>query len=492
MDHNTIYRDIAGRCGGDIYIGVVGPVRTGKSSFIKRFMELMVLPEIEDENERVRMRDELPQSGAGRTVMTNQPKFVPNEAVDLHLKDASEARVRLVDSVGYLVEGALGTQEDEADRMVRTPWFDHDIPFEQAAEIGTRKVIADHSTIGVVVTTDGSITDMPRSAYESAEARVISELKSLGKPFIVVLNSTKPDSPDTRTLEKTLGDQYAVPVMAENVENMREDDFEKLMERLLFEFPIRELFISAPSWLTSLGSDHWLGQSILESIRSAAEKMHKMEDHAALIQAFSDNENTEDAVLAAVSLNDGSAEYRLTVQDGLFYRILGEACGREIDGEEHLFTMMKQLVEEGRAYEKLAPALRSVEQTGYGVVLPDMDELELNPPEIAREGSHFGVRLSANAPSMHLVRVDLKTDVSPIVGTQKQSQDLLDNLAAAYRKDPSEVWATEVFGKPLRDLVRDEMNAKLVRMPDDVRAKLRQSLGKIINEGTGGMICILL
>ena len=492
MDQNLLYSDIAGRCDGDIYIGVVGPVRTGKSSFIKRFMELMVLPNMEDEHERARALDELPQSGAGKTVMTNQPKFVPNEAVRLKLKDASNARVRLVDCVGYLIPGALGTSEDDAARMVRTPWYDHDIPFEEAAEIGTRKVIDEHSTIGVVVTTDGSIVELPRSAYEEAEERCVSELRALGKPFIVVLNSTQPKEASTRALEGRLQEKYGVPVRSTDIQNMGEEDVGELMESLLFEFPLREIRIGAPAWLTSLDGEHWLGKAVLDSIRAAAGNMRKVRDHAALPAAFGENEYAEDVTLHNIELNRGEVDYRLNVKDGLFYKILGEASGQEIEDEEHLFELMKTRVRESRAYEKVAGALESVRSTGYGVVLPAIDELELSEPELAREGAHYGVKLCASAPSLHMIRVDLKANVSPIVGTEKQSKELVERLQEEYRSDPSGVWATEVFGKPLRDLVCDEMGAKLSRLPDDARAKLRESMGKIINEGTGGMICILL
>ena len=492
MDQNTLYRDIAGRCGGDIYIGVVGPVRTGKSSFIKRFMELMVLPNMEDEYGRERARDELPQSGAGKTVMTNQPKFVPNEAVQLQLKDASSARVRLVDCVGYLVPGALGTDENDSARMVRTPWFDHDIPFEEAAEVGTRKVIQDHSTIGVVVTTDGSIVGLPRAAYEEAEERAVRELKALGKPFIILLNSTHPSEAATRTLAGQIQEKYAVPVIATDILNMRQEDVGEVQENLLFEFPLREIRIHAPSWLTSLDGEHWLGKSVLDTLKGAAEKISRVRDHAQVAQAFRENEYAEDASLYSIALNEGRADYRLNMKDGLFYRILGEASGQEIEDEEHLFELMKRLVENSRAYEKVADALKSVESTGYGVVLPAIEELDLSEPELAREGGHYGVRLRANAPSLHMIRVDLKTNVSPIVGTEKQSRELVESLTATYREDPSGVWATEVFGKPLRDLVRDEMGMKLNHLPEDARLKLRESMGKIINEGTGGMICILL
>ncbi len=492
MDQNTLYRDIAGRCGGDIYIGVVGPVRTGKSSFIKRFMELMVLPNMEDGNDRQRAIDELPQSAAGKTVMTNQPKFVPNEAVEVHLKDASSARVRLVDCVGYLVPGALGTSEGDGARMVRTPWFDHDIPFEEAAELGTRKVISEHSTIGIVVTTDGSIVELPRQAYVDAEERSVNELKALGKPFIVLLNSTHPGDAATQTLQEQLREKYGVPVLSTDVMNMSGQDAGTLMESLLFEFPLREIRISAPSWLSSLDTEHWLGKSVLESIQAAAGKMQKVRDHGEVAAALQENEYAEDAALYGIELNQGRVDYRLNMKDGLFYKILGEASGQEIEDEEHLFDLMKSLVHNSREFEKIAPALESVERTGYGVVLPSVEELDLSEPEVSREGNHFGVRLRANAPSLHLIRVDLNTNVSPIVGTEKQSKELVELLAAEYKKDPAGVWATEVFGKPLRDLVRDEMGVKLTRLPEDAREKLREAMGKIINEGTGGMICILL
>ena len=492
MDQNLLYRDIAGRCGGDIYIGVVGPVRTGKSSFIKRFMELMVLPGMQDEFDRERTRDELPQSGAGKTVMTNQPSFVPGEAAQLQLKDESTARVRLVDCVGYLVDGALGVNEQEEARMVRTPWFDHDIPFEEAAEIGTRKVIQEHSTVGVVVTTDGSIVDLPRSAYEPAEERVIQELKALGKPFIVLLNSAHPKDGETRALSDHLREKYGVPVLASDILNLNQEDVGGILESLLFEFPLRELRIQAPGWLTSLDEDHWLGSEILKSIRSAAKEMHKLRQHEGVAEAFARNEYAEDANLLSIALNEGRADYRLNMKDGLFYKILGEASGQEIENEEHLFDLMKRLVENSRAYERVAGALRSVQDTGYGVVLPNMEELELSAPELHREGGHYGVKIRAAAPSMHMIRVNLCADIAPIVGGERQSKELVESLGETYRSDPGAMWDTEIFGKPLRTLVQEEMNMKLSRLPEDARTKLRASVGRIINEGTGGMICILL
>ncbi len=491
MDQTTLYRDIAGRCGGDIYLGVVGPVRAGKSTFIKRFMELLVLPGMTDDAARARAVDELPQSGAGRTIMTTQPRFVPNEAVEVRLKDA-EARVRLVDCVGYLIPGVLGLSEGEASRMVRTPWVDHDIPFEEAAEVGTRRVIREHATIGVVVTTDGSVVDMPRSAYEGAEARVVEELKALGKPFIVVLNTTSPGAPDTLRLRDGLAERYGVPVHAVNVREMGIEALNGLLESLLFEFPIREVRLQTPAWLTALPEGHWLSQSVLDSVWEAADRMRRVGDRRALEAALAANDCVEDLLPLRASLNDGTLEYRLALKDGLFYRVLGEACGEEIQGEAHLFGLMKELVAARRAYDEVADAIASARSTGYGTVMPGVDQLTLGEPELARQGGRYGVRLKATAPSLHVIRVDLNTEVNPIVGSEKQSEELAAALKARLDGDPAGIWGTEIFGKSLEALVREGMGGKLARLPEDVRQKLREALEKVVNEGSGGMICIML
>ena len=492
MEQSTLYRDIAGRCGGDIYIGVVGPVRTGKSTFIKRFMELLVLPNLTEEYRRERAVDELPQSGAGRTIMTTQPKFVPNEAAEVRLRDGATARVRLVDCVGYLIPGVLGLSEDGDARMVRTPWFDHDIPFEEAAEVGTRRVIQEHAILGAVVTTDGSVVDMPRSAFEAAEERVVRELKALGKPFIVVLNVKNPGAPETLRLRDSLAQQYGVPVQAVNVQGMGLDDLNGLLTSLLFEFPIRQVRIQTPAWLTSLPGDHWLAQSVLESVDRAATDMRRVRDHEALRRALNENEYAEEALPTRINLNDGTLEYRLSLKDGLFYRLLGEAGGQEIEGEAHLFELMKRLVADKREYDRVADALESARRTGYGMVPPALEELALEPPQTVKQGGHYGVRLRASAPSLHLIRTDIQTEINPIVGSEKQSEELVKSLQSAFEADREGIWDTEIFGKTLNDLVREGMSGKLLRMPEDVRAKLREALEKIINEGTGGMICILL
>ena len=492
MDQNTLYRDIAGRCGGDIYLGVVGPVRTGKSTFIKRFMELLVLPNLAQDSARDRTVDALPQSGAGRTIMTTQPRFVPDEAVEVQLREGAMARVRLVDCVGYLIPGVLGLSEDGDARMVRTPWFDHDIPFEEAAELGTRRVIREHSTIGMVVTTDGSVVDMPRSAYEAAETRVIGELKALGKPFIIILNVKAPNSPDTRRLVDSLTRQHGVPVHAVNVQEMRMEDLNGLLESLLFEFPIREVRIQTPAWLTALADDHWLGRSVLDTVREAAGRMRRVRDHSLLMAALNENEYAEDVLPAGIDLNTGALEYRLSLKDGLFYRVLGEACGENIEGEAHLFTLMKQLVSAKRSYDRVAGALEQAQNSGYGVVTPALDELALQPPELSKQGSQYGVRLRAAAPSLHLIRADIRTEVNPFAGSQSQSEELARSLKEKMEVGGDAIWETEIFGKTLSDLVREGISGKLNRLPEDARQKLRQALEKVINEGSGGMICIML
>ena len=493
MDQNTLYRDIAGRCDGDIYLGVVGPVRTGKSTFIKRFMELLVLPNLQDPGARDRAVDALPQSGAGRTIMTTQPRFVPDEnAAKVRLRDGAEARVRLVDCVGYLIPGVLGLSEGDQARMVRTPWFDHDIPFEEAAELGTRKVIREHATIGAVVTTDGSVADIPRSAYEEAEARVVSELKALGKPFVVVLNAKNPADGETVKLRDALSERYGVPVMAVNAQTMGQEELNGLLSGLLFEFPIREVRVQTPAWLTALAEDHWLGKSVLDSVRQAAGQMRRVRDHEALRAALDANEYVESALPVKINLNDGTMEYRLDLKDGLFYRVLGEACGENIDGEAHLFELMRQLVSARRAYDKVAQALDEARRTGYGVVPPAMDELALQPPELVRQGPNTSVRLRASAPSLQLVRTDVRAEVTPFAGSESQSRALADSLAEQLRQGDEAVWDTEIFGKTLGDLVREGMNGKLDNLPEDARVKLREALEKIINEGGGGMICIML
>ena len=486
-----LYRDIADRTGGDIYIGVVGPVRTGKSTFIARFMEQMVLPLQNDAHKRARTVDALPVSGSGRTIMTTQPKFVPDEAAEVSVGD-SQARVRLVDCVGYLVKGVLGTQENDVPRMVHTPWFDEDIPFEDAAEIGTRKVIADHSTLGLVVTTDGTITDIPRTAYVEAEERVVRELAQLGKPYAVLLNSAAPKSAETQRLRDALEAKYDAPVIAMDAKAMEPQDIQGLLQQLLLAFPLREARIALADWVQALDDDHWLLASLFEHMRAAGSRPLRMRDSAVFAQAFADCEYSETLQPAASSLSEGVLGLELPLKEGLFNRILGEECGTEIHGDAHLLTLLKELVAAKTEYDRVADALESVRQTGYGLVTPALSDLTLQDPEIVRQGNRFGVRLKASASSLHLIKTDITTEVTPVVGTEQQSEEFVRYLLAEFENDPQKIWNTNFFGKSLHEMVREGLNNKLSQMPGDTQEKVQEMLTKIVNEGGGGMICILL
>ncbi|HIU20318.1 MAG TPA: stage IV sporulation protein A [Candidatus Limiplasma stercoravium] len=487
-----LYRDIAERTDGDVYIGVVGPVRTGKSTFITRMMEQLVLGAMAPGPRRDRIADELPQSGSGKTIMTTQPAFVPSEAVTVSLGDQATVRVRMVDSVGYLVDGALGIEEDGAARMVHTPWFDHDIPFEQAAEMGTRKVIAEHATIGLVVTTDGSVADLPREAYAQAEERVVRELKQLGKPFILVLNAREPAAAEAQALRERLSERYGVPAVALNAREMSQEDILGVFEQVLFQFPLREIRLNVPGWLNALDEDHWLVRHVLDGVRAGAQNVARMCDHDDFAAAFAESPYTDGLQTDGIDLGQGRLRYSLPLREGLFNRVLGEECGTEIRGDAHLLKLMKELVAAKTEYDHVAEALRSVRETGYGLVTPTMSELTLQEPEIVKQGSRFGVRLKANAPSLHLIRVDIETEVSPVVGTEKQSEELVRYLLEEFENDPQRIWNTNFFGKSLHELVREGLSNKLMRMPSDAQEKVQETLSKIINEGNGGMICILL
>jgi stage IV sporulation protein A len=492
MEAYDIYRDIAERTDGDIYIGVVGPVRTGKSTFIKRFMDLMVLPRLDESSEKERVVDELPQSATGKTIMTTQPKFVPNEAVKIKINENASMNVRMVDCVGYMVKGALGHRENDMPRMVRTPWYDYDIPFEEAAEIGTRKVIDEHATIGIVMTTDGSITEIPRSSYIEAEERVINELKELGKPFVVILNSTNPASDDAKRLRLAMQDKYGVTVMLMDIMRIDEGDINFMLENLLYEFPMRRVHINFPSWAQALGDDHWLIRGMMEDVKRGISQLSRVRDYGELLSVFENSEYVKDRRTEDILLGEGRVNVKLDFDDGLFYRILGEECGYPIQDDYHLVSIMKNLIGAKKEYDKLENAIRSVRETGYGLVAPTMDDLTLEEPEIIRQGGRFGVRLRASAPSLHMIRVDIQTEVSPIVGTEKQSEDLVKYLMSEFESDPAKIWTTNIFGKSLNDLVKEGLSNKLLHMPEDARIKIQETLQRIINEGSGGLICILL
>lgn len=494
MANTSIYKDISVRTGGDIYIGVVGPVRTGKSTFIKRFMDLMVLPTIENEFERERIIDELPQSGSGKTIMTTQPKFVPNEAIELHIGDADniELRVRMVDCVGYMVEGALGNTEDDMPRMVRTPWFEHDIPFDEAAELGTEKVITEHSTIGVVVITDGSITGISRSAYESAEERVIRELSATEKPFIILLNSVNPTAPEVVSIADELSDKYSSPVVPLDVMNMSLDDITDLLERVLMEFPIQGVCIEIPGWMRALGASHPINRTLLDRAAEVMPRLSKMRDISAVTEAFKEIDDFHPIEQIKLYLGTGFGSYRLTPNDYVFYHVLSEECGYEIHNEGELISALKDFVAAKREYNKVAFALKAASETGYGLVPPAMDEMQLDSPEIVQHGSRFGVRLKAKASGLHIIRVDMESEVNPLVGTPEQGEELIRYLVDKFEKSPDDIWSTNIFGKSLYDLVKDGMTGKVNRMPVDVQMKLRDAINRIVNEGCNGLICIML
>lgn len=488
----NLYRDISERTQGDVYIGVVGPVRTGKSTFIARFMEKLVLPGIENAHIRLRAQDELPQSGSGKTIMTTQPVFVPGDAVEVRLPSDNRVRIRLIDSVGYLVDGALGTQEGEALRMVRTPWAQGEIPFERAAEIGTQKVIGEHSTIGLVITTDGSVTELPRSSYVPAEARVIHELKSLNKPFVVVLNTLSPSSGKVQELRKSMETEYGIPVAALNVAQMEEEDIRSMLAQVLGQFPVSTLYIQTPEWLGALDENHWLIENLMDSLTRIAPQNLCLGDARMILQSMQENVYIDAMLEREVDHGSGSVVWQMSLQEGLFNQILAEQCGTEIRSDAHLLSLLRELVQAKKEYDRVQNALQSVRETGYGLVQPLLEEMTLQEPEIMKQGGRFGVRLRASAPSLHMIRVDIQTEVSPVVGTEQQSEEMIRFLMEGFEQDPQKLWGSNLFGKPLSELVREGLSNKLMHMPADTQIKVQQTLEKIINEGNGGMLCILL
>ena len=492
METQAIYRDIAKRCGGDVYIGVVGPVRTGKSTFIKRFMETLVIPNITSEFARERATDELPQSAAGRTIMTTEPKFIPEEAVKISLDDSATLNVRMIDCVGYIVPSSLGYIENEQPRMVVTPWFDKEIPFNLAAEIGTQKVINEHSTIGLVVTTDGSISDIPREEYEEAEQRVVNELRQINKPFVVLLNCTNPSAPAAVSLRASLEERYGVPVVAVNCLDLGEADIRVILSDVLFQFPVREVAVSLPGWVTSLAPDHWLRTSLYDSIRQSAQDVERIGQLKSKITTLSECEYVSRVLVDNIDLGSGGASVSVDVKNDLFYRILGEATGLEIPDESALMPCMVELAAVKREYDKVKCALDEVAATGYGIVMPSLEELSLEEPEIVKQGGRYGVRLKASAPSIHMRAANITTEVSPIVGSEKQSEELVMYLLREFEENPKKIWESNIFGKSLHELVNEGLHNKLYRMPGDARMKLQETIERIINEGCTGLICIIL
>ena len=489
---NNIYSDISSRTNGDIYIGVVGPVRTGKSTFIKRFMEELVLPNIADNYKKERAIDELPLSSAGKTIMTTEPKFIPDEAVKINLDGNATLNVRMIDCVGYIVNSAVGHTEDDNPRMVSTPWYDEEIPFVEAAEIGTKKVISEHSTIGIVVTTDGSFSDISREDYIEAEERVVKELKAINKPFIILLNSIEPESTSVQSLKNKLEQKYDASVVAVNCQKINITDINSIISNTLEEFPIQEINIDLPEWVDCLDVNHWLYKELIEHIKTSTSSVNKVRDIKKISETLKEYEVISEIATENVDLGKGSANLKINTEDSWFYKILGETSGLDINGQESLINTLAELSKIKKEYSKIESALAEVNRKGYGIVSPTIDELVLEEPQIVKQGGRYGVKLKASAPSIHMIRADIETEVSPIVGTEKQSEDLVKYLLQEFEVDPKKIWGTNIFGKSLHELVNEGLHNKLYRMPDDAQIRLQETLQKIINEGSGGLICIIL
>lgn len=491
-DPTAIYRDIAERTGGDIYIGITGPCRTGKSTLIKRFLETVVLPNIENPHDRDRARDEMPQSAAGKTVMTTEPKFIPDEAVRITLGEKVSFRVKLIDCVGFIVPEALGHIEDGAPRMVMTPWSSDPMTFGEAAEFGTRKVIREHSTVGIMVTCDGSIADIPRQAYVPAEEAVVAELKQAGKPFALILNSADPDAEEAHTLAYELERKYGVPVALVNCLELNAEDIQRILELVLLEFPVTEIGCSLPSWMSALEPTHWLAASVRESVLSCAERVTRAGDIGEAFATLTENEFITDVELKEMDLGRGRAVIDIKLDDALYYRILSELAGISIDSDERLISLLRELTEVKVKYDRVAEALEAVNESGYGIVMPDIDDLHLEEPEIVKQPGGYGVRLRASAPSIHMIRAEIETEINPVVGTEQQSEELVGFLLREFEEDPKSIWRSNLFGKTLHELVTEGLHSKLSHMPAEARAKLSETLCRIINEGSNGLICIIL
>lgn len=492
MELRNIYEDISRRTGGDIYIGVVGPVRTGKSTFTKKFMDNLVIPNIGDTYIRERAMDELPQSAGGRTIMTTEPKFIPEKAAEITLGDNINLRVRLIDCVGYIVNDALGYMEDEAPRMVKTPWFDTEVPFDKAAEYGTRKVIADHSTIGLVITTDGTITDIDRQEYLDAEHKVVSELKELNKPFIILLNTIDATDPSAIALAEEISAEYQVPVIPTSCAELTEDEIKRILAQILFEFPVREIKVDIPSWVVSLDTNHPIKKSIFDTIKTAAGKCEKIRQIQEIASELTENQYISASKLMSLDLGRGEAKLSVSVSSSLFFKVLSEQTGLDLPDERALLDRFSEMADKQLKYERIAKAYDDVMDSGYGIVMPTMEELKLEEPKIIKQSGKYGVKLKATAPSVHLMRVETGAEVTPIVGSEQQSEELVKYLLSEFEEDPVKIWQSDIFGKSVHQLVSEGLNNKLYRMPQDARRKLAETVEKIINDGCNGLICIIL
>ncbi len=492
MEKYDIYKDISERTGGDVFIGVVGPVRTGKSTFITKFMENIVLPNINNKLQKNIAVDEMPQSALGKTIMTTQPKFVPAEAVKVTFKNKATANVRLIDCVGYFVDGAVGHEEEDKPRMIKTPWSDKEMPFEKAAEIGTKKVIDEHSTIGILVTTDGSIGEIPRENYVKAEERVVRELKNTNKPFVVVLNSKDPNSDKCLSLADSLEKKYGVAVVSVNALNLNSEDINGVMEKVLLEFPMFSFDVNLPKWMQTLSSDNEIIVEVVERVKNVSKNICKMRDFYALSNEFNQSEYFDGVEIDEICLGKGRSEFSLIPKQNLYYKVLSESSGENISDDYELMSFIKSFASEKRKFVKIKDALESAETDGYGVVLPTLEEMNLEEPELVKQGGKYGVKLKASAPSLHIMKVDVKTEVAPIVGTEKQGEDLINYIMTKFEDNPAGIWETNMFGKSLHDLVNEGLAGKLTALPKDAQGKMRKTLTRMVNENKGGMICILL
>ncbi|MDE7177099.1 MAG: stage IV sporulation protein A [Lachnospiraceae bacterium] len=485
-----LYRDIQHRTGGEIYLGVVGPVRTGKSTFIKRFMNLLVLPYMEDENEKERAQDEMPQSAGGKTITTTEPKFIPKEAAHVKLGADIDVKVRLVDCVGYMVDGAAGHMEKDEERMVKTPWSLEEIPFTRAAEIGTRKVIRDHSTIGIVVTCDGSFGELPRESFLEAEERTIKELQALGKPYIVLLNSEKPYAEETRTLADEISEKYQVTVMPVNCEQLKKEDINHIMENILYEFPLTMVEFYMPKWVEMLPCDHKMKKDIIAQLKLMMAKLNHIRDITA-DSFIMESEYVKKCKLDGVNMSDGSVRIVLDVDDAYYYEMLSELVGENIGSEYQLLTTLREMAKMKREYVKVLHALEAVRYKGYGVVMPDREEIVLEKPELIKQGNKFGVKIKAESPSIHMIKASIETEISPIVGTEEQAKDLIQYISDTGTNEEG-IWETNIFGKTVEQLVNDGITGKISMINEESQVKLQETMQKIVNDCNGGMVCIII
>jgi stage IV sporulation protein A len=485
----TIYSDIAKRTGGNIYIGVVGPVRTGKSTLIKRIMEELVIPNIDDPYRKERARDELPQSGSGKTIMTSEPKFVPEEAVEISPDGTVRFRVRMIDTVGYMVDGAVGAEEDGMPRMVTTPWYDHEIPMTEAAELGTKKVMQEHCSIGIVVTTDGTITDIPRKDYIAAEKRAIEDMTATGKPFLVIINSRDPKGKAARELHQKLQEHHGVDAMITDCQAMDPEDIMHMFGRLLLCFPMVQMQVHLPRWLDALEDGHPVKNVLYEALVEIAESIGTLVQAEASLKKLKELEQVMHYSIRQVDLATGTVSCEITLPEKLFYEILSTKAGVKIESDAQLLKLLTELSSVKQEYDKISDALAAVKATGYGIVMPSADEMKLETPELLKKNGSYGVKLRAGAPSIHMVRVDIDTEINPMVGDEKQSRDLVDYLCG---ESPEKLWESNIFGKSVYAMIQEGLTAKLIQTPEDVRMKFRGTLTKIVNEGATGLICLIL